>query len=131
MKCFRMFSQPTRPAVQWSTERYKSDVSWWGNKKVNRAEFKRALTAYSKEIRRLKRKSFARFSEEILDTPVASRLRKVLSKEHSNGFGPLIKADGSRTGDQRENLETFMLTHFPESTGHERSPGGYSQTHGW
>jgi hypothetical protein len=51
----------------------------------------------------------------IVDTTVASRLRKVLSKEHSNGLGTLIKADGSRTGDQRETLETLMLTHFPES----------------
>jgi hypothetical protein len=27
----------------------------------------------------------------------------------------LIKADGSRTGDQRETLETLKLTHFPEN----------------
>jgi hypothetical protein len=32
--------------------------------KVERAEFKRALTAYSKEVRRLKRKPFVRFTEE-------------------------------------------------------------------
>jgi hypothetical protein len=54
-------------------------------KKINREEFQRALTANSKEIRRLKRKYFVRFSEDIVDTSVASRLRKVLSKEHSNG----------------------------------------------
>jgi hypothetical protein len=30
-------------------------------------------------------------------------------------LGTLIKADGSRTGDQRETLETLMLTHFPET----------------
>jgi hypothetical protein len=74
-------------------------------KKVNRAEFRRALTACSKEIQRLKRKSFVRFSEEIIDTPVALKL-KVLSKEHSNGLGTFIKADGSRTEDQSETLET-------------------------
>jgi hypothetical protein len=84
-------------------------------KKVNRVEFKLALTTYSKEIRRLKRKTLVRFSEEILDTPVVSRLRKLLSKEHSKGLGTLIKADRSHTGDQRETLETLMLTHFPES----------------
>jgi intergrase/recombinase len=105
----------------------KRDVPWWGKelqeqrrevrrlqnkKKVKRAEFKRALTAYSIEIRRLKRKSFVRFTEEIIDTRVASRLRKILSKEHSNGLGTFIKADGSHTGDQRETLETLMLSHF-------------------
>jgi ribosomal protein L30/L7E len=84
-------------------------------KKVNAAEIKHAPAAYSKEIRDLKRKSFVGFSEEIVDTPVALRLRKVLSKEHSNGLGTLINADGSRTGDWRETLETLMLTHFPES----------------
>jgi hypothetical protein len=67
------------------------------------------------EIRRLKRKTFVRFSEKIVDTPVASRLRKVLNKEHSNGLRSLIMADGSRTGDQRETLETLMMKHFPES----------------
>jgi hypothetical protein len=86
----------------------KRDVPWWGKglqeqrrevrrlqnkKKDNRAEFKRALTAYSKEIRRLKRKSFVRFSEEIIDTPVLSRLRKVRSKQHSNGLGTIINAE--------------------------------------
>jgi hypothetical protein len=59
-------------------------------KKVNRAEIKRALTAHSKEMWRLKMKSFVRFSEEIVDTPIALRLRKVLRKEHSNGLGSFI-----------------------------------------
>jgi hypothetical protein len=91
----------------------KRDVSWWGKglqeqkkearrlqnkKKVNRVEFKRAITAYSKEIRRLKRKFFVRFTDEIIDTPVASRLIKVLCKEHSYGLETLIKADRSRMG---------------------------------
>jgi hypothetical protein len=84
-------------------------------KKANRAEFKCALTTNSKEIQRLKRKSFVRFTEEIIYNSVASRLRKELNKKHSNGLGTLIKADGSRTGDQRETLETLMLIHFLES----------------
>jgi hypothetical protein len=84
-------------------------------KKDNKVQFKRGLTAYSKEIQRLKRKYFVRFSKEIVDYPVASRVRQVLSKEHSKGLGTLIKADGPRTGDQKETLETLMLIHFPES----------------
>jgi hypothetical protein len=71
----------------------------------------RERTAYSKEIRRRKIKSFVRFSEEVVDTPVASRLRKVLRKKHSNGLGSLIEADGSSTRDQRKTLETLMLIH--------------------
>jgi hypothetical protein len=66
-------------------------------------------------VRRSKRKSFVKFSEEVKDTPTASRLRKVLSKDHTNGLGTLLRADGSRTEDQKETLETLMMTHFPES----------------
>jgi hypothetical protein len=58
-----------------------------------------------------KRKSF----EEVKDTPAASRLRKVLSKDHTNGLETLLRADGLRTKDQKETLETLMMTHFPES----------------
>jgi hypothetical protein len=66
-------------------------------------------------VRRSKRKSFVKFSEEVKDTPTVSRLRKVLSKDHTNGLGTFLRADGSRTEDQTETLETLMMTHFPES----------------
>jgi hypothetical protein len=66
-------------------------------------------------VRRSKRKSFVKLSDEVKDTPAASRLRKVLSKDHTNGLGTLLRADGSRTEDQKETLETLMMTHFPES----------------
>jgi hypothetical protein len=74
----------------------KRDVPWWG----------KGLQEQRKEVRRLQNKikvnrasekAFVRFSEEIVDTPVASRLSKVLSKIHSNELGSLIKADKSRT----------------------------------
>jgi hypothetical protein len=46
-------------------QKQKKEVRRLQNKKKdNRVKFKRALTAYSKEIQRLKRKSFVRFSEE-------------------------------------------------------------------
>lgn len=107
----------------------KRDVPWWGkelevmrkevrkleNKKGDRCKFKEALTEYNKAIRRLKRKSFRKFSEEIEDTPTAARLRKVLSKDHTNGIGTLRKVDGTRTNDQKETLEILMKTHFPGS----------------
>jgi hypothetical protein len=55
------------------------------------------------------------FSEKVKGTPTASRLRKLFSKDHTNGLGTLLRADGSRTEDQKETLETLMMTHFPES----------------
>jgi hypothetical protein len=63
----------------------------------------------------LKRKSFVKFSEEVKDTPTASRLRKVLSKDHTNGLGTLLQADRLSTEYQKETLETPMMIHFPES----------------
>jgi hypothetical protein len=44
------------------------------------------------EIRCLKIHSYVRFIEEIKD-PAASRLKKVLSKGHTNGLISLLKAD--------------------------------------
>jgi hypothetical protein len=55
------------------------------------------------------------FSEEVKDTLIASQLRKLLSKDHTNGLGTLVRADGSHTEDLKETLETLMMTHFPES----------------
>jgi hypothetical protein len=51
----------------------------------------------------------------VKDTPTASRVRKVLSKDHTNGLGTLLRADGSRTGDQKKTLETLLMIQFPES----------------
>jgi hypothetical protein len=63
---------------------------------------------YHRMIRRLKRKSLVKFSEEIKDTSAASRLRKVLSKDYTNGLETLLRVYGSRTKDQMETLETLM-----------------------
>lgn len=75
----------------------------------------KALTDYNKDIRKAKRESFRRFTEEINELPVATRLTKALGKDHSNGIGTLMRPDGSRTEDQKETLELLMSTHFPES----------------
>jgi hypothetical protein len=86
------------------------------NKKEERAKFKATLTTYNKAIRRLKRKSFVRFSEEILETSAAAGLRKILSKDHTNGLGSLRRVDRTLTGDQKEiTLEILMRTQFSES----------------
>jgi hypothetical protein len=64
--CPMVHRKVKRDLLYWSKglQEQRREVKRLQNKKkVNRAEFKRSLTAYSKEIRRLKRKSFARFSE--------------------------------------------------------------------
>lgn len=77
--------------------------------------YKRTLTEYYKMIRKSKRRSWIGFCEGISDLPSASRVRKILSKDHSNGIGTLKKGDGSFTKDPRETLELLMSTHFPGS----------------
>jgi hypothetical protein len=52
-------------------------------------------------IRRLNTKSYAKFKKETKDTPVASRLKKVLSKDHTNGLGTLLSADELPMDDQK------------------------------
>jgi hypothetical protein len=81
----------------------------------DRKTYLKALTEYSKEIRKARRESFRKFTEQINELPVATRLTKVLGKDHSNGISTLMRPDGTRTQDQRETLELLMRTHFPES----------------
>jgi ribonuclease HI len=115
--CPATYLKANRNVPWWSRklEKMRKEARRLENVENGREEFKAALTAYNKEIRRSKRRSWRRLSEEVKDTPAAARLRKILSKDHSNGIGTLRKADGSRTSDQKETLETLMKTHFPES----------------
>ena len=108
----------------------KRDVPWWNTrlerlrKRVrrlstisrrtgDRTAFKAALTDYNKEIRRSKRKSWRSFCGEIADTNTASRIRKIVSKDHSNGVGSLKDQYGHYTESGRDSLELLLSTHFP------------------
>ncbi|XP_053687324.1 uncharacterized protein LOC128736851 [Sabethes cyaneus] len=90
------------------------NVPWWNRrlerlrkmtrKLYNRAkitsdwtQYRRALTEYSKELERSKRKSWVHNCESIGSTPIVARLNKTLAKDHSNGLGTLKKDDGSFT----------------------------------
>ena len=119
------------------TRRTKRTVPWWNNqlgkmrklvrklankakatscpvgKAQFKAEHKTALTEYNKQIRRAKRKSWRSFCEEINDLPTASRVRKILSKDHTNGIGSLKRPDGTFTADGRETVDFLLNTHFP------------------
>lgn len=78
-----------------------------------RAQHKKALTAYSTEIRRSKRRSWRKFCGEIEDLPTASRIHKILSKDHSVELGSLRKPDGTSTRDGKESANLLLATHFP------------------
>jgi hypothetical protein len=113
------------------TRSSKRDVPWWNpkldrmrsfvrslqNKRTagGRAMFKRALTAYNKEVRSSKRRSWKNFCAEVGNLTAVSKLRKVLSKGHSNGLGTLRRSDGSVTDNEKETLKLLMSTHFPGS----------------
>ena len=120
------------------SRRIKRDVPWWNEtleklrkqarNQANKAKssddpeekarlkaaHKAALTEYNKEIRKSKRKSWKGFCEEIKDLPTASRIRKVLSKEHTCGIGSLKKSDGTFTTDGQETVGVLLNTHFPD-----------------
>lgn len=108
------------------------DVPWWNRelgllraearRQFNRAkrsgewsEYRAILTAYNKELRKSKRRSWRSFCEGIEQLPTAVRLQKVLSKEHSNGMGHLQKPDGSYTESREETVRVLLQTHFPDS----------------
>jgi ribonuclease HI len=120
------------------TRKAKRKVPWWNDKlekmrrdlrrlsnhardSENRQRYKQALTDYNKEIRRSKRSSWRNFCDEVSDLPAASRIKKILCKDHSNGIGTLKKADGNSTESPKESLELLMSTHFPGSIEVERS----------
>ena len=67
------------------------------------------------EIRKSKRKSFRSFCEEVDNLPTASKLRKIMSKDHQNDLGTLRRQDGTCTGNEQESLELLLSTHFPGS----------------
>lgn len=104
----------------------KSEVLWWNReldklrskarKLFNRAKetgqwntYKGAVTSYKKALRNTKRDSWRKFCEGVEETPTAARLHKVLSKDHSNGIGYLIKPDGSG----KETANILLEAHFP------------------
>ena len=109
------------------------DLPWW-NERLGRlrrdarrlfnrakrngdwASYRAALTGYNRELRESKRKSWRGFCEGIEDLPTATRLQKVLSREHSNGVGTLRLDNGLHTSNGRETITELLSAHFPGST---------------
>lgn len=111
---------------------FSRNVPWWNKeldrlrtsarKSFNRAKrignwtaYRQALTEYNRKLRESKREAWKAFCEGIDNLTPANRLRKVLSKDHTNAVGILKRTDGSHTNDQQESLELLLGTHFPGS----------------
>lgn len=120
-------------------------VPWWNNalqkmrrkvrKLFNRAkatsdwgQYRKALTEYSTEIRKSKRRHWRFMCENIQYTSEAARLQKVLSKEHSNGLGNVKKDNGTFTRSPSETLEVLMEKHFPGSFAVDENSSGQLRT---
>lgn len=67
----------------------------------NWGAYRQALAKYNQALRKSKKKSWRDFCEGINETPTLARLQKVLSKDHSNGIGLLVKSNGEHTSNSR------------------------------
>lgn len=85
-------------------------------------EYKIALTAYNKAIRKEKRASWRRHCLRIENIPECSRLQKALTCDNKNHLGSIRKPDGNYTEDEKELLKLTLHTHFPGSRITEERP---------
>ncbi|XP_041972138.1 uncharacterized protein LOC121728097 [Aricia agestis] len=110
----------------------KRNVPWWNGtltqlRKETRALFNRAkrdgnwdayrtaLTTFNRELRKVKRRSWARFCEEVNNTSQTSRLYKVISKAPSSHPSTLKRPDGTYTKTAEETLRLLADVHFSNS----------------
>ena len=87
---------------------------WNRQKKVKEAvkEYKEKLTKYNNERKLAKEKSWLSFCENLSSISSASRIHKVISKDHTNRMGTLKKENGEYTKDMQESLQLLAETHF-------------------
>lgn len=71
---------------------------------------------YNKEIRKAKQESWDKLCHNMNDIPSASRLHKLLAKNHTNNIGNLLKPDNTFTSNEKETLELLANEPFPEHT---------------
>ncbi|KAJ8948075.1 hypothetical protein NQ318_008426 [Aromia moschata] len=79
-------------------------------------QYNTSLTKYNKEIRKARRNSWRKLSEEVETTSEMARLQKILAKDPINPTGNILKPNGKYTETGRETLETLLQTHLPDSS---------------
>ncbi|XP_041986403.1 uncharacterized protein LOC121738430 [Aricia agestis] len=89
--------------------------------------YRTALTTFNRELRKAKRRSWARFCEEVNNTSQTSRLYKVISKAPSSHPSTLKRRDGTYTKRAEETLRLLADVHFPNSI-HLESNEAFSHT---
>ena len=120
------------------TKNREREVRWWNRnlskmRTKTRTLFNKAkrdgnwqlytesLTAYSKEIRKAKRRSFRSFCEDISETPAAARLHRALAKDKTETAVSLKRSDGRFTENDEDKALTLLETHFPGCSTNEVS----------
>jgi ribonuclease HI len=74
---------------------------------LKQAEYKKAIN---------KSKSLAwkkLIQDDLKDTTAVAKLQKLMSKNHSNRIGTLLKDDNTYTKSEKESLQVLAATHFP------------------
>ena len=80
--------------------------------------YKAALNDYNKAIDMAKANSYKKAMSDLNTIPTTSRMHKLLSKDHSNIMGTVLKQDGTYTKTEEESLRDMAKIHFP---GHDVS----------
>ena len=83
---------------------------------------KAARRAFSKALRRARRKSWQEFCEGIDDFKKASLLNKVVQAKGRQSLGILKKEDGVSCDSPQETLDLLVKTHFPGNVDVTRTP---------
>ncbi|XP_063827935.1 uncharacterized protein LOC135077339 [Ostrinia nubilalis] len=78
-------------------------------------EYRRALTEYSKAVRKAKRKAWRDHCEMINSVPEGMRLTKAMSTTKANPLTTVWSERGGYTEAGKDTLKTMIATHFPES----------------
>lgn len=90
----------------------------------NWGAYHQALTSYTIAIKKAKRASWRKYTQEVNNLKEAARLQKVLAANPINPVGSLLRSDGSYTNSPRETLDLLLKTHFPGCIERDNLQGG-------
>ncbi|MCP3666940.1 MAG: hypothetical protein GY696_31350 [Gammaproteobacteria bacterium] len=78
-------------------------------------DYRDCLRQYKRDIKNKKTMAWRKFCSEVESTPEASRMRKLLNRDHTAQVGVLKLPNGSYTEDGRSTIEHLLSVHFPDS----------------